>query len=157
MKPFRFGLEAVATVRKRIEGEALESYAQALLVRQQALKQFETIQCDLTAAWDQLRRELGMGCPAARMTRLRGHAEALNDERKLRETALQQSERAVHQSLQRMLAARQQREVVEKFRSRQRAHHDRDVASETQKFLDELATQRSTPALAGRITTDPLA
>lgn len=157
MKPFRFALEAVATVRKRIEGEALESYAQALLFRQQALRQFEAAQRELNAAWDQLRRELGMGCLAAKMTRLSCHAEALEDECKRRQTALQQAERTVSHTLQRMLAARQQREVVEKFRGRQRAHHDRDVARETQKFLDELATQRSTPALAWRTTTDPLA
>ena len=157
MKPFRFALEAAATVRQRIEGEALETYARALLIQQQALRHFETAQRQLDAVWNQLRRELGAGCPAVKMTRLRGHAESLEDERKRRETALQQAERAVHHSLQRMLAARQQREVVEKFRGRQLARHDRDVASETQKFLDELATQRPTPALAGRTATDPRA
>lgn len=157
MKPFRFPLEAVATVRKRTEGEALEAYAQALLSQQRALRQFEAAQRELEAVWDQLRRELGMGCPAAKMSRLRCHAEALDDGRKRREAAFQQAGRVVQQSLQRMLAARQQREVVEKFRSRLRVYYDRDVASETQKFLDELAAQRSLPALAGRTTTDPLA
>lgn len=157
MKPFRFALEAVATVRKRIEGEALEAYAQALLFRQQALRQFEASQREQNAVWDELRRELAMGCPAAKLARLRGHAQGLEQECKRRHTALQQAERAVNAGLQRMLAARQQREVVEKLRGHQRAHHDRDVAHETQKFLDELATQRATPALAWRTTTDPLA
>lgn len=157
MKPFQFTLEAVATVRRRREGEALEGYAHALLAQQQAWRQLEATQRGLDVVWDQLRRELGMGGPAATLTRMRGQAEALDDERKRRETALQQAERAVQQSLQRMLAARQQREVVEKLRGHKRNHYDRDMASETQKFLDELATQRSTPALAGRTTTDPLA
>jgi flagellar biosynthesis chaperone FliJ len=70
---------------------------------------------------------------------------------------LTQAQRQVNQALQQMLAARQQREAVEKFRGRQRASYDRDVQQETQKFLDELATQRATPALAWRTTTDPLA
>jgi flagellar export protein FliJ len=157
MKPFRFALEAVATVRKRTEGEALESYAQALVCQQQALRQLEATQRELDAVWDQLRRELGMGCPAAKMTRLRCHAEALNDERKRRLTAIEKAERAVYQRLQQMLAARQHREVVERFRGRQRVNYDHDVASETQKLLDEMATHRSMPALAWRTTTDPLA
>ena len=157
MKPFRFALEAAATVRQRIEGQALESYAQALLMQQRAVREFEAAQDKLDAVWHQLRGELGVGGPAVIMTRLLCHAEALEHERKRRAAALQQAERALHHSLQRMLAARQRREVVEKFRGRQRASHDRDVAVETQKFLDELAAQRSTPSSAGRITSDPLA
>jgi len=155
MKPFRFPLEAVATVRKRTEGETLEAYARALLSQQQALKRLEAAQRELDTVWDQLRRELGRGCPAANMIRLRGHAEALDNGRRRHEATFQQAGRAVQQSLRRMLAARQQREVVDKLRNRQHRHHDRDEAKETQKFLDELATQRSTSALAGRTTTDP--
>ena len=76
MKPFRFALEAVATVRKRTEGETLASYAQALLYRQNAGSQFETAERELNAAWNDLRRELGMGCAAETMTWLRLHADA---------------------------------------------------------------------------------
>ena len=157
MKPFRFALEAVATVRKRAEGETLESYAQALLFRQHAWSQFEAAERELNAAWNQLRQELGTGCAAEKMTWLRRHAEALEEEHKQRLAALQQAERVMHQALQRMLAARHQREVVDKVRGHQRARHDRDAARETQKFLDELAAQRATPALAWRTTADPLA
>jgi len=63
----------------------------------------------------------------------------------------------VSHALQQMLAARQQREAVEKFRGKQRAAHDRDVQRDTQKFLDELATQRAVPAQSWRATADPLA
>lgn len=56
-----------------------------------------------------------------------------------------------------MLAARQQREVVEKFLRKQRASYDRDVQRDTQKFLDELATQRAPAAQTWRTTADPLA
>lgn len=157
MKPFRFSLEAVATTRRRLEQAALEHYAQALLARQSAVGQLESVQRELDAAWLRLRQTLESGCSASAVTRLRQHATALEEERLHREDLLTRAQREVSQSLQQMLAARQQREAVDKFRGRQRASYDRDVQRDTQKFLDELATQRPTPALAWRTTTDPLA
>lgn len=157
MKPFRFSLEAVATTRRRREQVALETYAQALLARQTAVSQLEATQRELDAAWAHLRQALESGCSGSAATRLRQHSAALEEERLQREASLTQAQRQVNQALQQMLAARQQREAVEKFRGRQRLNYDRDVQQETQKFLDELATQRATPALAWRTTTDPLA
>jgi flagellar protein FliJ len=157
MKPFRFSLEAVATTRRRAEQAALETYAQALLARQNAFTQLEAVQRELDAAWLRLRQTLESGCSASAATRLRQHSAGLEEERQQREELLTQAQRQVGQTLQQMLAARQQREAVEKFRGRQRLSYDRDVQRDTQKFLDELATQRATPALAWRTTTDPLA
>lgn len=157
MKPFKFSLEAVATTRRRLEQAALEKYAQSLLARQNAVAQLEATQRELEGAWLRLRQTLESGCSASAATRLRQESHFLEDERKLRETALTEAERGVSHALQQMLAARQQREVVEKFRGKQRAAHDLDVQRDTQKFLDELATQRATPAQAWRTTADPLA
>ena len=157
MKPFRFTLEAVAIVRTRNENEALAAYARALLCRQRALDQVDAIRRELEAAWARARRDLAAGCPAAKMAQGCRHTQALEDEQVRLTDALQQAERAVNQMLQRMLAARQQREVVDKLRGHQRARHERDVARETQKILDELALRAATPALAGRSTADLLA
>jgi flagellar protein FliJ len=157
MKPFKFSLEAVATTRRRHEQTTLEKYAQTLLARQNAVNQLETTQHELEAAWLRLRQTLESGCSASAATRLRQESNFLEEERQTREAALTQAERNVSQALQQMLAARQQREAVEKFRGKQRAVYDRDVQRDTQKFLDELATQRATPAQAWRTTADPLA
>lgn len=157
MKPFKFNLEAVATTRRRVEQTALEKYAQALLARQNALNQLETAQHELDDAWLQLRQTLESGCSASAATRLRQTSQLLEEERKVREETFAETERGVGQALQQMLAARQQREAVEKFRGKQRGAHDRDVQRDTQKFLDELATQRATPAQSWRTTSDPLA
>ncbi len=157
MKPFKFSLEAVATTRRRLEQAALENYAQALLVRQSAVTQLESIQHDLEAAWLRLRQTLESGCSASSATRLRQESSFLEDERKLREDALAQAERGVSQALQQMLAARKQREAVEKVRGKKRLEYDRDAQRDTQKFLDELATQRATPAQSWRTAADPLA
>lgn len=157
MKPFRFTLEAAATVRKRVESNALEAYAQALLLHRRAVSELEANERALQEAWTSLRNALVNGCSASAMTQLRGHSQALEIARATCANALQQAEVTVQQTLQRMLAARRQRQVVDKFRSQQRGRHDRAFASETQKFLDELATQRATPALAWKTTNDPLA
>lgn len=157
MKPFKFSLEAVATTRRRVEQTALEHYAQALLARQSALSQLESAQHELDDAWVRLRQTLESGCSASAATRLRQTSQLLEEERKAREEKLAETERGVGQALQQMLAARQQREAVEKFRGRQRATHDRDVQRDTQKFLDELATQRATPSPSWRTTSDPIA
>jgi flagellar export protein FliJ len=158
MKPFKFSLEAVATTRRRVEQNALEKYAQALLSRQSALRQLEATQHELDKAWLQLRQTLESGCSASAATRLRQQSQWLEEERQLREEEFTKSELGVSHALQQMLAARQQREAVEKFRGRQRDIHDRDTQRDTQKFLDELATQRATPsAQSWRTTADPLA
>jgi flagellar protein FliJ len=150
MKPFRFSLEAVATTRRRLEQVALENYAQALLQRQSALSQLEAAQQKLDAAWLKLRQSLTSGTAAAKVKQLRDASRFFEEERTQREGLLAQAERGVSQALQQMLAARQQREAVDKFRGRQRATYDRDVQRDTQKFLDELATQRAAPALDWR-------
>lgn len=152
MKPFRFSLEAVATTRRRLEQVALENYAQALLQRQSALTQLEAAQRELDAAWLRLRQTLTSGSAAAKVKQLRDQSRLLEEARSQREELLTQAERGVSQALQQMLGARQQREAVEKFRGRQRASYDRDVQRDTQKFLDELATQRSAPTLDWRNT-----
>lgn len=157
MKPFKFSLEAVATTRRRIEQAALETYAQALLARQNALNHLESAQHDLEHSWSRLRQTLESGCSASAASRLRQESQVLEEDRKSREEILAQAERGVSQALQQMLAARQQREAVEKARTKQRASYDRDVQRDTQKFLDELATQRAAPAQAWRTTADPLA
>lgn len=156
MKPFKFSLEAVATMRRRLEQATLETYAQALLARQHALSQLEAVQHELEHSWTRLRETLESGCSASAATRLRQESQALEDDRLAREERLTQAELGVSQALQQMLAARQQREAVEKARTKQRATYDRDVQRDTQKFLDELATQRVAPAQSWRTSADPL-
>ena len=154
MKPFKFTLEAVATTRRRAEQTALEHYAQALLAKQSALSQLEAVQHDLDDAWLRLRDLLESGCSASAATRLRQESQYLEEDRKLREQTVAQAELAVGQALQQMLAARKQREAVEKFRGKQRLAHDHDSQRETQKFLDEMATQRAVTSQSWRTTVD---
>ncbi len=155
MKPFKFSLEAVATTRRRFEQTALEQYAKALLAKQSALSQLEAVQHELDDAWLRLRNTLESGCSASSATRLRQESNYLEEDRKLREEVLSQAERAVSVALQQMLVTRQQREAVEKFRGKQRLAHDRDIQRDTQKFLDEMATQRATSSQSWRTESEP--
>ena|SRR2546425_7944684 len=150
MKRFRFSLEAVLTVRQRAEREALASYAESLLARERALERLAVLHHELSATWTHLRQELAAGCAAGRLDQLRHYCRGLEEELTRREEAVGHAERAVNHALRKMLSARQQREVVDKFRDQQRAQYDRKLTRENQKFLDELASQRAAAALARR-------
>ncbi len=157
MKTFRFSLEAVATTRKRAENVSLENYAHALLMRANALRQLELAQRELDGVWGRVREEMVKGCTAAKAAQLRLQARLLEEDRTAREETLAHAERGANQALQQMLTARRRREAVDKLRGRQRLSYDRDIARDSQKFLDELATQRAVSASSWKVTNDSLA
>jgi flagellar export protein FliJ len=156
MKAFRFTLEAVATTRRQAENVALENYAQALLLRANALRQLELAQRELDGVWGRVREEMAHGSTAAKVAQLQLQARLLEEDRTAREEALAHAERGANQALQQMLAARRRREAVDKLRGRQRLSYDRDIARDSQKFLDELATQRAVSASSWRVANDSL-
>ena len=145
MKPFKFSLEAVATTRRRLEQTALETYAQALLARQGALNQLEAIQHELkphgcgcarrSNRVAQPRRPRGCGRKASFGGRTQVARRRAGASRTWRESEL--AANALSPATARSRG---------KFRGKQRLAYDRDVQRDTQKFLDELATQRATPA-----------
>jgi flagellar export protein FliJ len=150
MKRFRFPLQALLTVRQRHEHETMERYAQALLQRQQVAEHLDRIQRALSDAWEQLREQMARGCSAAGLAQARAystHLETLRDEYT---TALGAAERRVHQTLQDMLRARREREVVETYGARQKARHDRQHQRLEHWQMDEFAARLAHPILPGR-------
>ena len=148
MKPFHFTLESVRTVRQRQEQEAMEQYARTLLGRRQAVERLETVQKQLSAGWQELRQLLASGCEAARAAQMQEYHRALEKRRDEGVHALGVAERRVNVAFQFMMAARRQREVVDKFFEKQQAQHQRERARVEQKFLDDLAGRRSASVLA---------
>jgi flagellar export protein FliJ len=143
MKAFRFTLEAVRIVRQRHEQETMEHYAQALLVRQQATARLEEIQQELSAAWQDLRTRLAGGCSAGEAHQAQTYRQTLEKRREDCVTALGAAERRVNAALQAMLAARRQREVVDKFLEKQKARFGREMSRLEQKAMDDLAGRRT--------------
>jgi flagellar export protein FliJ len=150
MKAFRFTLEAVRTVRQRQENDALELYARALLARQQVLDALEAVDGRINDDWSHIRQLLANGCNAAKAAQAHQFHRSLEKERDACVAALGQAERRVQSASQAMLAARQQREIVETYREKQHVRHQRLEAREEQKVLDEFAVRRVTAIHAGQ-------
>jgi flagellar export protein FliJ len=144
MKAFRFTLEAVRTLRQRQEHEALEDYIRALVGRQQAWQAVETIDQLIGSDFAQMRQMLAGGCTAAQAAQAQNYHRSLEKKRDDGVTALGQAERRVNAASQAMLAARQQREMVDVYRQKQQAQHQRLEWREEQKIMDEFAVRRMT-------------
>jgi flagellar export protein FliJ len=145
MKAFRFTLEAVRTIRQRQENEALEFYARALLARQHALDSLEAIHRLIGDDFARTRQLLALGCTAAQAAQAQNYHRSLERMREDAVAALEQAERRVKAASQAMLTARQQREIVDIYREKQQAVHQRAELREEQKTLDEFANRRVNP------------
>jgi flagellar export protein FliJ len=148
MKPFHFTLESVRTVRQRQEQEAMDQYARALLGRRLAVESLEAVQGQLSAGWRELRNLLARGCEAARVAQMQHYHRTLDKRRDECTLALGVAERRVNAAFQAMMAARQQREIVDKCFENQKTRHQREQLRVEQKFLDDLAGRRPAFVLA---------
>ncbi|MCI0535276.1 MAG: flagellar FliJ family protein [Verrucomicrobiales bacterium] len=157
MKPFHFTLAAVLTVRQSTENAALKTYAEALLARKSAFARVAALHHELGEHWTQIRLALATQCAGAKIDQLRRYVSSLEEELVRREAVLSQAEREVSAALQKMLAARQQRQAVETFRDNQRAQYERDLMREEQKFLDDLARRPMASGASWKTTEGELA
>jgi flagellar export protein FliJ len=148
MKAFRFSLEAVQTLRHRQEQQAMEQYVRALLARQQALDQLEIIRERVRRNQQELSRLLSAGCTAAVAAQVQLFERSLEKQQADRVASLAMTERRVNAAFQAMLVARQKRKMVESYRNKQAALHQRAEAREEQKLLDDLAARRERSILS---------
>jgi flagellar export protein FliJ len=148
MKPFKFTLEPLRTVRQRQERQAMEAYAMALFERARALKQVQFAERVLAAAQADWKSSANEGCPAADMSRHALHCHSLAGKYVEQQSLFDIAERTTCTRLKEMLLARQQCQAVDKFLVRQRLAYDRELTRQDQKFIDELAQRRADPGLA---------
>ncbi|MBI4324919.1 MAG: flagellar FliJ family protein [Chloroflexi bacterium] len=154
MKPFRFTLQALLTLRQREEQVAIEDYARALQARQQALAQLDAAEHELSLAWHEWHTALAEGCVAAQAAQRKEFCESVAERRNQRAAALAGANRAYNQALQKMLSTRRQRRAVETYFVHQRQRYDRELLREEQKTLDDLVKRGPTPALAWTMNPD---
>lgn len=142
MKPFRFSLQAVLTVRERQEHVALEAYARAVEECLAARSRLEAARLELEAARGEWGRLMNAGCTAEAACAHRDHCVNL-EHRELRQVAnLEQRDRALQAAWQVLMTARQKRETVDRFQELQRERHEHELQVEEQKLLDEMAGRR---------------
>lgn len=145
MKPFRYKLQAVQMLRERKEHEAAEQYALALALRAQALKRLEDVEHQLSLARFEIQELVTAGCPVHQVSRRQQFCTVIQERRNQCTTELQSAERTVQQRFSAMLAARQEREAVEKHHEKCRQEHQRGLQREEQRWLDDLTPR---PGLA---------
>jgi flagellar FliJ protein len=150
MKRFQFTLQALLTLRQQQEQEAMTRYSEALLERSQAMERMRDVEHQLAEARHEWMREAQVGFSAEKALQFQRYELTLIERRKTCATAVSMAERKVNQALHAMMLARQNREAVDKFHQRQRDAHDRSIAREEQKLLDELATTMRGSLLASK-------
>lgn len=147
MKPFKFTLEAVRTLRSRQEKNALEQYGKAVQAREQALAFLWKTREEMEKIFQE-RLDLSDGAPASALARLEQWTGEVAAREKECLQNVQLASLRVETTWQDLMIARQEREIVEKYLDRQRERYDRALDREEQKTLDELAgRQGALPAL----------
>jgi flagellar export protein FliJ len=148
MKAFRFTLEAVQVLRHRQEQQAMENYVRVLLARQQVVERLESVREQIRSNQQEMNRLLSGGCAASRLAQVHLYEGVLERRQAEQIQALALAERRVQGAFQSMLAARQRKMMVEKFRAKQHARHQRAEWREEQKLLDDLASRPGRHILA---------
>lgn len=149
MKPFRFTLEVLRTLRRRQEQLAMENYAQAVRLRQQAHQQLEQARVLCETAWKESQDRLAQGLCALEYAQAQDHAQQLEHRCRQAAQALLQAEQTLHHRWEALMAARRQVEIAESCYEKQRLRYQQACQREEQKFLDELASRkRSRPGHA---------
>jgi flagellar export protein FliJ len=148
MKAFHFTLEAVRTVRERQEQTAMEQYAQALVLREQATQRLNAVQEKLQVVGQEIRALLAAGCAASKAAQAHDCHRALQQRLNECVGALGLAECQVNVALKAMLAGRRQREIVDQFYEKQKTRHRREQSRVEQKILDDLAGRRPASILS---------
>jgi flagellar export protein FliJ len=119
-----------------------------LLARQQALDHLEFVRERIRQNQEEMSRLLSAGCTAAIAAQAHHFERSLEKLQADRAGTVALTERRVNATFQAMVLARQKRKMVESFRERQLARHQRNEAREEQKMLDDLASRRDRSILA---------
>lgn len=143
MKPFKFSLAAVQTVRQREEQRALDAYLAALRQLEAAKNRLQDLEQELTAAWAAFRQAvLDPRACAAELAQVHAYCDGLLKRRRELETALKAARATANRTFARYLAAHLACTAIQHCYERQKRQHLRQALRQEQKALDDLA-QRS--------------
>src|SRR5690349_10505333 len=112
MKPFRFKLQALLTLRQRTEQKALEHYASALLELRTAAESLDAVHREQEDWFKQWRTNVNQARPAAELAQAQTCGRSLVERQRRAEIVVQNSQAACHETLRQMLLARRDREAV---------------------------------------------
>jgi flagellar export protein FliJ len=154
MKPFKFSLQSLRTLREQKERAAQQHYTEALRACEEAAKNVKLAGNELAGCWTTLCDKLSQGVDSTELLRTRAWCNVL--ELRLREKTglLEQARHNMDNVWSEMMRATRDREALDKFHDKRRAVYDREEQREEQKRLDELAL-RTTNALPAAMCIPP--
>ncbi|MBI4659592.1 MAG: flagellar export protein FliJ [Verrucomicrobia bacterium] len=143
MKPFRFPLQAVLTLRLNQENKALEAFALAQAEVERNASQVRQLRQEIDETLACRRDVLKSAASSEDLQQIQHGLRTLQDALRRWQADLQKAQAVLDEKSQIMLKARQEREIVEKVYHRQLARHKVQAARLEQKALDEIATLKS--------------
>jgi flagellar protein FliJ len=155
MKPFRFSLQPILSLKQQAEQTARERYAATLRACEEAAEHVQQASVELTHCWTGLCEKLAAGVNSSELLRSRAWCNVLELRVKERAAALETARLAVDAMWQELMVATREREGLDRLRDRRRSAYNRQAQASEQKSLDELALQLLHSPGAGRVFTHP--
>lgn len=156
MKPFRFPLQVLRTLREQKEQAAQQRFAAALAASEAAARRMRENLRELEACWGAIKSCLQSAASGAEISRLRDFAGIIEQRQVELEGEWRTAATATEGAATEMRAAMRDREALEQLYQRRRRAHDLGVAREEQKALDELAGRKLTSIFSASTRLTPV-
>ena len=143
MKRFEFNLQSVRDLRDSEESHSRTEYAQAMRLMEAFNMRRREIEQAIEDNLKESRQECGRPTRSDLLTSLRDMLVALKDRIKALEPEEVELKKLVASKWEKLVAARQKREALDKLRDKQKQAHDHQFERHEQKVIDEMATQRA--------------
>ena len=144
MAPFHFRLEQVLAYRKRLEEEAMQALAEAVMRRDALLERIEAIKKDQAAQRERLASPAGM--EAGERWVLQSYMDGLKLDLKRAVERLALAEEEVDRCRVELVEKAQERSLLDTLKEKQAAKHAMLERQKEQREFDEIATLRFKPA-----------
>ncbi len=144
MKPFRFPLQVLRTLREQKEQAAQQHFAKALAASEAAARRMHDNLRELEACWGLIKSSIQSAASGGELARLRDFAGLIEQRQVELEGEWRVAATATERAVVEMRAAMRDRKALEQLYERRRRAHELGVAREEQKALDELAGRKST-------------
>lgn len=141
MKPFRFALQPILSLKQQAEQSARERYAATLRACEEAAARVQEASVELTGCWTGLCHKLAEGVASGELLRARAWCNVLELRVRERAAALEKARHAVDAVWQELMVATREREGLDRLEERRRLIYNRAAQAAEQKQLDELALQ----------------
>jgi flagellar FliJ protein len=155
MKPFRFQLQPILSLKQQAEQTARERYAATLRACEEAAARLQHSSQELTECWTGLCQKLTSGVASGDLLRARAWCNVLELRVKERGADLEKARHAVDAVWQELMAATREREGLDRLREKRHDAYNRTAQAAGQKELDELALELINSPASLRVLANP--